>query len=53
MYMYYNTTIKQKKGGCIVKEQLLKLIDGMTENQILYAFTLLNKIMGKAGDANA
>lgn len=30
-----------------MKEKLLKLIDGMTENQIIYAYTFLSKLFGK------
>lgn len=31
-----------------MKEQLHKIIDGMTESQVLYTLTLLNKLFGKA-----
>lgn len=40
-----------------MKKQLISLIDEMSETQIIYAFTLLSRILGKGlakeGEANA
>lgn len=36
-----------------MKEQLVEIIDGMTENQKLWLLTFLNRIFGRAGDTNA
>lgn len=35
-----------------MKERLHRLIDGLSENQIVYVYTLLSRIFGKAGAAN-
>lgn len=32
-----------------MKEKLHKLIEGMNENQIMYAYTFLTKLFGKGG----
>lgn len=52
MYMYYNIANTQPQGGMAMKERLHKLIDGLTEAQIMYAFTFLTNLFRKEGVAN-
>ena len=36
-----------------MKENLHRLIDGLTENQIVYVFAFVSKLFGKEGARNA